>query len=44
MIVIECDGRAVVISGWRAWAIGAAAVVVTAIVLGAWPFWSSGSR
>ena len=44
MIVIERDGRAIVISGWRAWVIGAVAVVVTTIVLGRWPFWFSGSR
>jgi hypothetical protein len=33
MIVIERDGRVIVISGWRAWVIGAVAVVVTTIVL-----------
>ena len=38
MIVIERDGRVLVISGWRAWVIGAVAVVVTTIVLGAVPF------
>ena len=38
MIVIERDGRAIVISGWRAWVIGAVAVVVTTIVLGAVAF------
>ena len=38
MIVIERDGRAIAISGWRAWVIGAVAVVVTTIVLGAVAF------
>jgi hypothetical protein len=38
MIVIERDGRVIVISGWRAWVIGAVAVVVTTIVLGAVAF------
>jgi hypothetical protein len=38
MIVIERDGRVIVISGWRAWVIGAITVVLTAIVLGAVAF------
>jgi len=38
VIVIERDGRTIVISGWRAWVIGAVAVVVTTIVLGAVAF------
>ena len=38
MIVIGRDGRAIVISGWRALVIGAVAVVVTTIVLGAVAF------
>jgi hypothetical protein len=38
MIVIERDGRVIVISGWRAWVIGAVAVVATTIVLGAVAF------
>ena len=38
MIVIERDGRVIVIRGWRAWVIGAIMVVVTAIVLGALAF------
>jgi hypothetical protein len=38
MIVIERDGRVIVISGWRAWVIGAIAVVVTAVMLGAVAF------
>jgi hypothetical protein len=38
MIVIERDGRVIVIGGWRAWVIGAIAVVVTTIVLGAVAF------
>jgi len=38
MIVIERDGRVLVISGWRAWVIGVVAVVVTTIVLGAVAF------
>jgi hypothetical protein len=38
MIVIERNGRVIVISGWRAWVIGAVAVVATTIVLGAVAF------
>jgi hypothetical protein len=33
MIVIERDGKTVVITGWRAWVIAAVAVVVTTAVL-----------
>jgi hypothetical protein len=33
MIVIERNGRLTVISGWRAWVIGAVAVAVTTIAL-----------
>jgi hypothetical protein len=36
--VIECDGRTVVITGWRAWVIAAVAVVVTTAVLAALAF------
>jgi hypothetical protein len=35
MIVIERDGKTVVITGWRAWLLGAVAVVVTTTVLAA---------
>jgi hypothetical protein len=38
MIVIERDGRTVVITGWRAWVIAAVAVVVTTAVLAALAF------
>jgi len=38
MIVIERNGKTVVITGWRAWAIGAAALVVTTAVLCALAF------
>jgi hypothetical protein len=32
VIVIERDGRRIVIAGWRAWVIGAVAVVMTAML------------
>ena len=35
MIVIERDGKTIVITGWRAWVIGAAAVVVMTAALDA---------
>jgi hypothetical protein len=38
MIVIERDGKTVVITGWRAWLLGAVAVVVTTAVLAALTF------
>ena len=38
MIVIERDGKAIVITGWRAWVIGAVAVVVMTAVLAALAF------
>ena len=38
MIVIERDGKTVVITGWRAWVIGAVAVVVMTAVLAALSF------
>jgi hypothetical protein len=38
MIVIERDGKDVVISGWRAWLVGAAAVIGATVVLGAVAF------
>jgi hypothetical protein len=38
MIVIERDGRFVVITGWRAWLLVAVAVVVTTAVLAALAF------
>ena len=38
MIVIERDGKVIVVSGWRAWVVGAVAVVVTMIALGAVAF------
>jgi hypothetical protein len=38
VIVIERDGRAIVITGWRAWVIGAMAVVATTAVLDALAF------
>jgi hypothetical protein len=38
MIVIERDGKTVVITGWRAWLLGAVAVVVTTAVLAAMAF------
>jgi hypothetical protein len=38
VIVIERDGRAIVVTGWRAWVIGAVAVVVTTAVLAARAF------
>ena len=38
MIVIERDGKTIVITGWRAWLLGAVAVVVTTAVLAALAF------
>jgi hypothetical protein len=38
VIVIERDGRTIVIAGWRAWVIGAVAVVVMTAVLAALAF------
>ena len=38
MIVIEGDGKTIVITGWRAWVIGAAAVVVMTAALAALAF------
>jgi hypothetical protein len=38
VIVIERDGKTIVITGWRAWVIGAVAVVVTTAVLAALAF------
>jgi hypothetical protein len=38
MIVIERDGKTVVIIGWRAWVIMAVAVVVTTAILAALTF------
>jgi hypothetical protein len=38
MIVIERDGKTIVIAGWRSWIIGAAAVVVMTAVLAALAF------
>jgi hypothetical protein len=38
MIVIERDGKSVVITGWRAWLLAAVAVVVTTAVLAALAF------
>ena len=38
MIVIERDGKTVVITGWRAWVIGAVAVLVMMAVLAALAF------
>jgi hypothetical protein len=38
MIVIERDGKTVVITGWRAWLLAAVAVVVTTAVLAALAF------
>ena len=38
MIVIERDGKTVVITGWRAWVIGAVAVAVMTTVLAALAF------
>jgi hypothetical protein len=38
MIVIERDGKTVVITGWRAWLLTAVAVVVTTAVLAALAF------
>jgi hypothetical protein len=38
MIVIERDGQEVVVSGWRAWLIGAVAVAVTGVILAAVAF------
>jgi hypothetical protein len=38
VIVIERDGKTIVITGWRAWVIGAIAVIVTTAVLGALAF------
>lgn len=38
MIVIERDGKTIVITGWRAWVIGAVAVVVMTAVLAALAF------
>lgn len=34
MIVIERNGKTVVLTGWRAWLAGALALVITWIVLG----------
>jgi hypothetical protein len=33
MIVIERDGRTTVVSGWRAWLLGAAAFILSTLVL-----------
>jgi hypothetical protein len=38
MILIERDGKTVVITGWRAWLLAAVAVVVTTAVLAALAF------
>jgi hypothetical protein len=38
MIVIERDGKTIVITGWRAWLTGAVAVVVMTAVLAALAF------
>jgi hypothetical protein len=38
MIVIERDGKTIVITGWRAWVAVAVAVVVTTVVLAALAF------
>jgi hypothetical protein len=38
VIVIERDGKTIVITGWRAWVIGAVAVVVMIAVLAALAF------
>jgi len=38
MIVIERDGKTIVITGWRAWGIGAVAVIVMTAVLAALAF------
>jgi hypothetical protein len=38
MILIERDGKAVVITGWRAWLLASVAVVVTTAVLAALAF------
>jgi hypothetical protein len=38
MIVIERDGKTVVITGWRAWLLAAVAVFVTIAVLAALAF------
>ena len=34
MIVIQRNGKTTVVTGWRAWLLGAAAFVVTTVVLG----------
>ena len=44
MIVIEHDGKTVVITGWRAWLLGAVAVVVTTAVLAALAFLVMGGK
>jgi hypothetical protein len=33
MIVIERNGRTILVTGWRAWLLGAAAFLVTTVVL-----------
>jgi hypothetical protein len=38
VIVIERDGKTIVITGWRGWILGAVAVVVTTAVLAALAF------
>jgi hypothetical protein len=38
MIVIERDGKTIVITGWRAWGIGSVAVIVMTAVLAALAF------
>jgi hypothetical protein len=38
MIVIERDGKTIVITGWRAWLIGAVAVIVVTAGLSALAF------
>jgi hypothetical protein len=38
VIVIEREGKTIVITGWRAWVIGAVAVVATTAVLAALAF------
>jgi presenilin-like A22 family membrane protease len=38
VIVIERDGQTIVITGWRAWLIGAVAVIVVTAVLAALAF------
>ena len=38
MIVMERDGKTIVITGWRAWVIGAVGVIVTTAVLAALAF------